>query len=272
MNNIAAQEVFCRYNYNFSIQYGKVIGNQVFQLDKAPWENGKLIGTAIDLDKVKLLHPTEPKVILGLGKTYLDNWNGQKPYNTVRWFLKPPSAAGSPGQVIFLPSAIDRIKVEVELVIVIGKQIKDADETEAEEAIFGYTLGNDIVGEVDSYHEKQGEPADQPENLLAPGLKIGDNFSPFGPFIHTKIDWKDRQLALIISDEHGNMKVQHVQNTSNLAYSPAKMVSDLSRVLTLSPGDIIMSGTVKSFVAQAGDVIEVSAEGIGSFSNKIFKK
>lgn len=272
ISSCKAQEVFCRYEYKSDIHYGKVINNKIKPLDKAPWKNGQPVGRAIAIKKVKLLHPSEPKVILGLGKSYIDSWKGDKPYNTVRWFLKPPSAAASPGQDIVLPFALDKIKVEVELVIVIGKKVKDANEDEAEKAIFGYTLGNDIVGDVNSYHELQGEPADQKETLLAPGLKIGDNFSPFGPFIYTNIDWKGRQRELTITDKEGNEKVHYVHNTSNMAYTPAKMVSDLSKILTLSPGDIIMSGTSKSFVAEAGDIVEISVEGIGTLLNKVVQK
>lgn len=266
------QDVFCRFEYKSAIQYGKVENNKVKALDKAPWEEGKLTGSVFEIEKVKLLHPSEPKIILGLGKSYTDSWKGEKPYNTVRWFLKPPSAAASPWKDIILPTSLDKIKVEVELVIVIGKKVKDANEAEAEQAIFGYTLGNDIVGEVGAYHVKNGEPPEQEETLLASGLKIGDDFAPFGPFIYTHIDWKNRQLGLKITDKDGNEKVHYENNTSNLAYTPAKIVSDMSKVLTLSPGDIIMSGTTKSFVAEAGDNVEISIEGIGMFRNKILNK
>lgn len=271
MTNNIAQEVFCRFEYKSTVQFGKVEGEKIFPLDKAPWDGGKKIGKAIEAGEVKFLHPSEPQVILGLGKSYLDSWKGDEPYGSVRWFLKPPSSAASPDQDIIIPASLEKIKVEVELVIVIGKKVKNADKKEAEKAIFGYTLGNDVVGWVDSYHEVQGEPSDQKETLLAPGLKIGDAFAPFGPFIYTNIDWKDRNRELIVTDEEGNKKVHYEHNTSNMAYTPAKMVSDLSKVLTLSPGDIIMSGTSKSFVVQAGDLLEISIEGMGTMKNKIVK-
>jgi 2-keto-4-pentenoate hydratase/2-oxohepta-3-ene-1,7-dioic acid hydratase in catechol pathway len=218
---------------------------------------------------VKLLHPSEPKVIIGLGGSYSDSWKDKKPYNSVRWFLKPPSAAASPNDTVNIPVAVDAIKVEVELTIVIGKTVKNATEQEAEKAIFGYTIGNDIVGWTDSYHEKEGEPKDQKEPLLGPGLKIGDRFAPFGPFIYTNFNWKNRERKMLVTDISGNEKINTSHNTSKLVYSPAKIISDLSKVLTLSPGDIVMTGTNKSYVVVDGDIVSVSVEGLGTLTNTI---
>lgn len=270
--NIMAQEVYCRFEFSEQALYGKVEGEKVLPLDKAPWEGGEISGRALELNKVKLLHPSEPKVILGLGGSYSNSWKDKKPYKSVRWFLKPPSAAASPNDNIFIPAAVDALKVEAELVIVIGKTIKNADESEAENAIFGYTIGNDIVGWTDSFHEKEGEPKDQKEPLLGPGLKIGDRFAPFGPFIYTNIDWENKERKMLVTDGSGNEKVNSSNNTSNLVYSPAKIVSDLSKVLTLSPGDIVFTGTDKSYVVLNDDTVSISIEGLGTLTNTIKKQ
>ncbi len=270
-NNTVAQDVFCRFEYNSGVHYGKVENTQVIPLDKAPWENGKPTGPTIGLKDVKLLCPSEPKVILGIGKPFSKNMDPDRPYKTVRWFVKPPSAAGSPGEKIVLPSLIDKVKVEVELVIVIGKKVKNADVNEAQDAIFGYTLGNDVVGDVNSFHNRENEPADQPESLLAPGLKISDNFAPFGPFIHTSIEWKGHEKELIITGKNGKEVAHYLENTSDMAYPPAKIVSDLSKILTLSPGDVIFSGTAKSFMAKPGDRVTIAIDGIGTCTNEIEK-
>ena len=269
--NIMAQEVYCRFEFGEQTLYGKVEGEKVLPLDKAPWEDGKINGKVLELNKVKLLHPSEPKVILGLGGSYSNSWKDITPYNSVRWFLKPPSAAASPNDIVFIPTAVDALKVEAELVIVIGKTIKNGNESEAEDAIFGYTIGNDIVGWTDSFHEKENEPKDQKEPLLGPGLKIGDRFAPFGPFIYTNIDWKNKGRKIRITDIYGNEKVNASNNTSNLVYSPAKIVSDLSKVLTLSSGDIVFTGTDKSYVVLDGDSVSISIEGLGTLTNTIKK-
>lgn len=264
--------IYCRYDYQNEIKYGKVEGQLIIPLDKAPWLGGVKNGAPIPVDKVRLLHPSEPQVILGLGAAYRNSWKDRKPPNTVRWFLKPPSAAASPGDNILLPESLDEVKVETELVIVIGKTVKDADEAEAGDAIFGYTIGNDVMGNAASYHRLEGEPEDIPESLLGPGLKICDNFAPFGPFIYTGIDWKDWNWSLIIENNKTTKKLVHKDNTSNLVYPPEKIVSDLSKVLTLNPGDIIFSGTSKSMIAGNGDVVTVIIDGLGALINRIIVK
>lgn len=264
--------VYCRYEYENEIHYGEVVDNLVYELDAEPWLGGSKTGHFVDIEEVKLLHPTKPQVILGLGRAYKNSWEGKTPFKTVRWFLKPPSSAASPGEEIILPKSLDEVKVETELVIVIGKKVKDADEKTAADAIFGYTIGNDIMGNADSYHRIEGEPLDTKENLLGPGLKIGDKFAPFGPFIYTGIEWQNRDWSLVIENDKTNKKLVHKDNTSNLVYPPAKIVSDLSKMLTLNPGDIIFSGTSKSMIAGNGDVVTVTIDGLGTLINRIIVK
>lgn len=268
---INAQEVFGRFEINNKVFYGKVVDDIIYSMTAEPWNNSQLTGEKINIKDVKILCPSEPKIILGLGGSYQDAWKDKKPYNSVRWFLKPPSAAASPNDIVYIPDAVDAIKVEVELTIVIGKTIKNATEQEAQDAIFGYTIGNDIVGWTDSYHKKEEEPKDQKESLLGPGLKIGDRFAPFGPFIYTNFDWKNRERKMVITDNSGKELVNTSHNTSKLAYSPAKIISDLSKVLTLSPGDIVMTGTNKSYVVTDGDTVKISIDGLGTLINVIKK-
>ncbi len=265
----ADEQVYCRFLYKENVHYGEVKGEKIYVLDGAPWNGGQKTGQIVPLNKVRLLHPSEPRVILGLGGSYQEAWKNSQPFKSVRWFTKPPSAAASPSDNIVLPASLREIEVEVELVIVIGKTVKDADENEAKDAIFGYTVGNDVVGSVDSYHRVQGEPLDQEESLLPPGLKIGDHFAPFGPFIHRGIDWRNLERTLRITNPETDKKVFYKHNTSHLVYSPEKIVSDLSKVLTLSPGDIIFTGTTESFPAVDGDVVHVSIKGIGECVNKV---
>ncbi len=264
------EQIYCRFLYKGNVHYGQVKGNKIAVLDNAPWNGGQETGKVVSIKNVRLLHPSEPRVILGLGGSYREAWKDKgTPYKTVRWFTKPPSAAASLGDDIVLPASLNEIQVEVELVIVIGKTVKDANEAEAQQAIFGYTVGDDVVGSVESYHRVQGERQDQKETLLPPGLKIGDHFAPFGPFIHRGIDWHNLERTLRITNPKTGKNVFYKHNTSHLVYSPAKIVSDLSRVLTLSPGDVIFSGTTQSFPAVDGDVVHVSIEGIGECVNKV---
>lgn len=260
-----AEDVFCRYEYN-GVHYGKVEGGWVHQLTAAPWANGTPTGKVVKIEDAKFLHPSEPKKIFGIAGSYREAWIGKKPFNTIRWFLKPPSAAGSPGDVVDLPASLDEVLVETELVIVIGKRVKDASVEDAKKAIFGYSVGNDMVGSVTSYHKMNGEPLDQEETILPPSLKIGDKFATYGPFIHQGIDWKNRLRTLKVYTSSGET-LTYEHNTSNMIFPPEKIVSDLSRVCVLEPGDVIFTGTTGALPAHAGDRTVVGIEGIGELEN-----
>lgn len=262
------QEVYCRYQIPTGIFYGQVEGETILELDAAPWKNGQPTGQEVPVEKVRLLHPSEPVKIIGLSGSYQEAWPDSEPYNTVRWFLKPPTSAASPYEPVLLPDALDEVLVETELTIIIGKRVKNANLAQAEEAIFGYTVANDIVGSVTSYHENAGEPADQPEPILPLGLKQGDGFAPYGPYIYRGVDWNNRQRTLRIIRPSGE-EATYEHNTANLVYPPAKMVRDLSRVFVLEPGDVIMTGTTAALPARSGDRVIVGVEGLGTLENLI---
>ncbi len=265
-----SEEIYCRYELNERVFYGKVEGDMIAQLTNAPWAGGIPAGLKVEKERVRFLHPSEPQKIIGLAGSYKEAWEeGKKPFKTVRWFLKPPTSAASPGDDVILPAALDELLVETELAIVIGKRVKNADEKKAQDAIFGYTVANDIVGSVDSYHKIQGEPLDQEETLLPFALKHGDNFSPYGPFIYCGVDWNNRERTLIVSNEEKGKKEIYKHTTANLVYTPAKMVSDLSRVFVLEPGDVIFTGTSAALPAHAGDRMEVTVEGLGTIVNHV---
>ncbi|RJP32394.1 MAG: DUF2437 domain-containing protein [Candidatus Omnitrophota bacterium] len=264
-----AEDIYCRYKLIDAVHYGKVEGQIIHEWSAAPWNGGVETGHTVPLDNVKFLHPSEPTIIIGISGSYKEAWEGKTPFKTIRWFLKPPTSAASPGEAIELPAALDELQVETELVVIIGKTVKNADLEEAKEAIFGYTIGNDIVGSVDSYHKLAGEPADQVETLLGPALKHGDKFSPYGPFIYRGVDWRNRERVLVVKNEEKGKKEIYRHNTSNMIFPPEKIVSDLSRVFTLNPGDVIMTGTTAALPAHAGDVMEVSVEGLGTIINSV---
>ncbi|MFA3782233.1 fumarylacetoacetate hydrolase family protein [Melioribacteraceae bacterium 4301-Me] len=272
MSNIFSQpQKFCRFIYKDKIYYGLVEGDSIFALNTEPWNNFQKSNNPIQKEKVKLLNPTNPRTIVGLIKSYKQSWEGKNPPKTVRWFIKPPNAAGIPGNDIVLPLSLDEVKVEVEMIIIIGKKIKNGNEIDAKEAIFGYTVGCDVMGNQSSFHRINNEPQDADENALGLGLKACDGFEPYGPFIYKKVDWQNKKTFLQITNGEGKNIINYEDNTSNLLYSPEKIVSDLSKVMTLSPGDIISSGTGKSFIAKVGDTVNLQIENLGGFSFKIEK-
>ncbi len=266
---VTAEEVYCRYELSDGIHYGRVYGDTIHELCAAPWDGGKETGHIVSVDQVKLLHPSVPEKIIGITGAFPEAWTDKEPYKTTRWFLKPPTGAASPGDTIVLPAAVDELLVETELVVVIGKTIKNGNLEEAKEAIFGYTAGNDIIGSIDSYHKIAGEPLDQEETFLLPALKQGDKFSPYGPFIYRGVDWQDRDRVLIVKNEKTGKKDVYRHTTTGLVYPPEKIVRDLSRLFTLSPGDVIFTGTTEALPAHDGDVMEVTVEGLGTLINTV---
>lgn len=269
MNIYPQTEVFCRFEKSGSLFYGKVDNGRVYQLKNAPWLSNEKTGNSFDISEIKLLCPSEPTKIIGLVKAYKQSWEGKTPPKFVRWFLKPSSSAASDNDEIILPDAFYEVKVECELTVIIGKEIQNAGEAEAESAIFGYTVGNDIMGFDESFVKKTGDTEEYKDASLAAGLKVGDRFAPYGPFIHKNIDWRDLNFTLAITNEKTGKNFVYKDNTGNLIYPPAKIVSDLSRVLTLNPGDVILTGTSKSIVASDGDVVSVEIEGLSKSTNKI---
>ncbi len=264
---LASEGVFCRFQFADEAFYGRVDGQSIHALSGAPWLGGKETGTTIALDAVKLLPPSEPRNVIGIAGAYASP--DSNPPKTTRWFAKSTSGAATDGDEVPIPDSLDALKVEVELVIVIGEEIKDASPREAKNAIYGYATGTEIFGFVESYHRVAGEPEGREESLLAPALKLGDNFAPYGPFIYAGADWRDRDRSLSIVTPSGESRIEYRHNTSELLYPPEKMISDLSRVFTLEPGDVVFSGTTKAYIAEAGETVVTEVEGFGVLKNKI---
>jgi 2-keto-4-pentenoate hydratase/2-oxohepta-3-ene-1,7-dioic acid hydratase in catechol pathway len=260
-------DVFCRFQANEEVHYGRVAGSTIHVLSGAPWLGGQETGESTALEDAVLLPPSEPRNIIGIAGAYASP--DSNPPLTSRWFAKSASGAATNGDKVIIPASLDALKVEVELVIVIGKLVKNASPDEAAASIFGYATGTEIFGFVESYHRVAGEDRGRMESLLAPALKLGDNYAPFGPFIYSDVDWRNRKRTLSISTPSGKVRESYEHNTSGLLYPPRKIVSDLSRVLTLEPGDLIFSGTSKAFIVKAGETVTTEVEGFGILKNVI---
>jgi len=265
--SVMASEVFCRFQLDDTPHYGRVVGGEIQMLSAAPWLGGKEVGRTVELENVELLPPSEPRTIIGIAGGY--KTRADQPPRTTRWFAKSPSAAATSGDNIEIPPSLDALKVEVELVIIIGKAVKNLSPVQAQGAIFGYATGTEIFGFVESYHRVNGEKAGRKEGQLAMGLKLGDRFAPFGPFIYAGVDWRNRDRKLTVTTASGEERVSYINNTRGLRHSPARIVSDLSKVMSLEPGDLVFSGTTKSFIVRAGETVRTEVEGFGTLENLI---
>src|SRR5512136_156281 len=214
----------------------------------------------------RILPPIDPPNILALGFSYgkhARETESKAPESPVL-FIKGTNTLIGPGDTILLPKAgPDEVDYEAELVIVIGRQAKNVSAKEAMAYVFGYTCANDVSAR-DWQMEKQ-------KKQWARG-KSFDTFCPLGPYIVTKEEIPDPDNLRIQSILNG--KVMQDSNTSDMLFSVAEMVSDLSRSMTLLPGTVILTGTPEGvgFVRKPpvfmrhGDVISIAIEKIGELT------
>jgi 2-keto-4-pentenoate hydratase/2-oxohepta-3-ene-1,7-dioic acid hydratase in catechol pathway len=263
-----ADEVYCRIaGANGTSSYGRLAGDLIHLLDAAPWNGGRDTGVTTLLVGARLLPPSEPRNILGLANSYVGK--DKVPPKYIRWFAKSPGAAATDGDTVEIPPVVDQLKAEVEVVIVVGRRLKHASEAEAREAIFGYAPGNEIFGFAESFQKVIGEAPGRTEVMLSAGLKLGDNFAPFGPFIHRGATWVNRLRTLAVTNATTGKKLDYRGDTSGFLYTPEKVLSELSKVLTLEPGDVVFTGTERALVLDPGDVVTVEIEGLGKLTNHI---
>jgi len=247
---------YLRFRTGGEIRYGILEGERVRILKGDPFEDPEMTGSEVSLNAVQILAPCDPSKIVCVGLNYRDHAAevGQALPEEPHIFLKPPTAVIGPGEQILLPPMSARVDYEGELAVVIKKKAKNIPREEAGEYILGYTCFNDVTAR--DLVAKDNGP------LRA---KIFDTFAAFGPHIVTDID----PLGLAIKT-YLNGEVRQSSNTAHLIFDPFHLVSFISSVLTLLPGDIISTGTPSGIgPMKAGDVVEVEIEKIGRLKNLV---
>lgn len=211
-------------------------------------------GKAFSISEVKLMAPLEPNQIIGIGANYVTKTAdipSELPEIPV-FFFKPTSSVIGPEEEIVIPEGIDQVKFESELAIVIGKEAKNVPESEVLDYVFGYTVGNDVTAP--QFFHQDGH------------WTIGksfDTFTPLGPVIETELDPFTVRVKAKLND------VEKQNSATELMIIPIrKMVSYLTKVMTLKPGDVILTGSpVGAELVGVGDIIECEIKEIGSLRN-----
>jgi 2-keto-4-pentenoate hydratase/2-oxohepta-3-ene-1,7-dioic acid hydratase in catechol pathway len=248
---------FIRYRSGASACYGILEGDTVREI------RGDLFGgftetvAALNLADVALLHPCQPGKIVCVGLNYRSHVGSRPVPEHPEIFFKPVSSLQDPeGPIVTPPDSTD-MHYEGELVVVIGRQTKNASVDQARDAIFGVTCGNDV-----SERNWQHGPAKDMQWWRAKGC---DTFAPLGPAIVTGLDYDTLLLRTRLNGE-----VVQKQYTSDLIFDCPTIVSYISRWVTLMPGDIIYTGTPGATRKMSpGDVVEVEIEGIGILRNPV---
>jgi 2-keto-4-pentenoate hydratase/2-oxohepta-3-ene-1,7-dioic acid hydratase in catechol pathway len=245
-----------RYEAESKRNWGVIEGEAVREMEGDPFGHFHLTSKTKKMEEVKLLAPCLPSKIVALGLNYRDHAEEVKiplPKEPLL-FLKPSTSVIGPGEAIVYPKMSKRVDYEAELAVVIGKAAKGISEERVGEYILGYTCLNDVTAR-----------DLQPQNGQWTTAKGFDTFAPIGPWIVTDIDPHHLDVASYLNGE----RRQH-SNTKNLIFDPRQLVSFISRVMTLLPGDVIATGTPSGIGPMAvGDKIEVVIEGIGTLSNEV---
>ena len=227
---------------------GNIQGNifQEFQREDA----------SIHVDEVQLLAPVEPSKIIAIGRNYVahaEEHQAEVPEIPLT-FLKPPSAVIGPGAAIHIPPQSKQVEHEAELAIVIGKKGRWIDIDKSEDYILGYTIGNDVTAR-----------DLQKNDLLWTRAKGFDTFAPLGPWIETDFDPSDAIITCRV-----NGIIRQMDSTRDMVFTVKKLVAFISSIMTLYPGDVILTGTPEGVGSlKEGDEVEINIEGIGSLENPV---
>ncbi len=244
------------------VKYGIVDGNTVLGLKYSPFSslgsNLETDGTKCNLDNVKLLYPCVPSKIVALGLNYRAHIAESKHEAPAfpRIFFKPPSSLISLDETIELPTT-GKTDHEAELAIVMGRTAKRVSEAEAKNYVFGYTCLNDV-----------SERVIQKEDGMPNRAKGFDTFTPMGPWIATGIDGDSLKIEALV-----NGVVKQSSNTSNLIHGVSALISIITNIMTLYPGDVIATGTPEGVSAlKHGDTVDIRIEKIGTLRNYVVNR
>jgi 2-keto-4-pentenoate hydratase/2-oxohepta-3-ene-1,7-dioic acid hydratase in catechol pathway len=236
--------------------YGWLQADQVGRLEGTPFGEYRRLEPDYSLDRVDLLAPVEPGKIICFGVNYADHAreHGIDLPETPLFFTKPPSAVIGHGAQIELPPQSKRVEHEAELALVIGQRGRWIAAEEAHKFIMGYTISNDVTAR--DLQQRDGQWARS---------KGFDTFCPIGPWIETDFDPIDAIVTC-----HVNGELRQMVSTQEMLFSIPQLISYVSSVMTLYPGDIILTGTPAGVgVLNPGDIVKVGIEGIGELSNPV---
>lgn len=235
---------------------GIVNGDEIAELEGDYFSARPAVRTTRLLSSVKLLAPCAPSKIVAVGLNYRDHARemGFPVPEEPILFLKPPTAVISPGEAIVYPLSSSQVDYEAELGVVIRDRIRSISPGEAQSHILGYTCANDVTAR--DLQKKDGQWT---------RAKSFDTFCPVGPWIETDLDPGDLPVQSFL-----NGAERQSSRTSQFIFPVYELVSFISRVMTLEPGDLIITGTPAGIgPMKPGDEIEVRIGGIGSLKNSV---
>ncbi len=258
---------FARFVHAGGVSFGVVEGDgtsglTVAEIGTLPFEAVRFTGQRWALADVRLLAPIFSSKVIGVGRNYADHAAelGNEVPKEPLIFIKPSTTVIGPNDAIRLPPQSNRVEEEAELAVVIGATgARRVDRAGAEKAIFGYTIGNDVTA--------RDLQRSDPQWTRAKGF---DSFCPIGPWIVTDLDVSDLEIRCEVGRSPDSMEMRQLGRTKDMVFDVPTLVSYVSHVMTLLPGDIILTGTPAG-VSQIvpGETVSVSIQGIGELRNPV---
>ncbi len=243
----------CRYSANGRLGIGIVEGDEIWECDTELNKTDVLWYK----DEIQMLAPAAPSKVVCVGRNYADHAKelGNPMPAAPLLFLKAPSAIIASGQPIRIPEQSEQVEHEGELAVVIGAAVKDiSDDDDPLRYVLGYTCLNDVTA-------RDVQRAD----VQFTRGKSFDTFCPIGPVLETELDVSDISVTVAV-----NGTIKQDGRTSQMAFSVPYLIRYISRQMTLAAGDVIATGTPAGVSKlSAGDVCEVTIEGIGTLSNPV---
>ncbi len=216
----------------------------------------KLTDRVVINGSVKILPPSNPTKIVAVGLNYKDHakeMEMKQPKDPLIFIKTSNTLVGHMDSIIY-PEMAGQVDYEAELAIIIKHDIKNISEDEVQQSILGYTCFNDVTAR--DLQAKDGQWS---------RAKCFDTFGPAGPYFTTDINPDKAAIRLYLNGE-----LKQDSNTSNFIFKTKKLVSYISKIMTLYRGDIITTGTPSGIgPMKRGDVVEVEIEGIGRLTNKV---
>jgi len=241
-----------------TLHYGRMNDDSVALLGCAPWLGIEETGDRVALAEVTLAAPVEPSKIVCIGLNYhahvKASYSADEAPERPLIFFKPPSSIIGPEEKIVHTDQSQRVDYEAELGVVIGRTAKDVAEADADKYIFGLTCVNDVTARDLQKVDGQWSRA-----------KGFDTFCPVGPWVESEADYSDLLVEGILND-----KIMQSGRTTQMIFKIPFLISYISSIMTLMPGDLISTGTPAGISPmKPGDRIEVRVEKIGTLGNYV---
>lgn len=239
------------------MSFGVVEGEIIEAIEGHPFAEIKRTQQRWALPDVRLLSPILPSKVVCVGRNYAEHAaeHGSEVPKEPLLFLKPSTSVIGPHDPIRLPPQSKQVEHEAELAVVIGATgARRVDRADAARAIFGYTCGNDVTARDLQRSDGQWTRA-----------KGFDSFCPLGPWIVTGVDVSDVEVRCEVNEE-----VRQLGRTKDMVFDVPTLISYVSHIMTLLPGDVISTGTPAGVSPlNNGDVVSVRIEGLGDLRNPV---